>query len=246
MVVLNLSPIPQKQSSKSQRTSLKGCLIVRILLISMSSPVILFFFNERKRFIYFEKQAKTLSYWTKYKEQTSWDGTAKYSQKITLRNPFKHFRAQPAEVSPGRLHLFHWKRAGVESQERTRLRLAPKTQCTTTHPWTQTYTNSLSSTRYWPAHSHSNCPSRVCAISLSSGSKAERVKKAWVTHTYSMKMQSLKWLRKQWRILLRREGRKRISRKQTHIHRVTKMKPRWPHQGLALEKKHTICGAKSS
>lgn len=246
MVVLNLSPIPQKQSTQKPKDKFKGMPYCPNTVNKHVVTRHFIFLNERKRFIYFEKQAKTLSYWTKYKEQTSWDGTAKYSQKITLRNPFKHFRAQPAEVSPGRLHLFHWKRAGVESQERTRLRLAPKTQCTTTHPWTQTYTNSLSSTRYWPAHSHSNCPSRVCAISLSSGSKAERVKKAWVTHTYSMKMQSLKRLRKQWRILLRREGRKRISRKQTHIHRVTKMKPRWPHQGLALEKKHTICGAKSS
>lgn len=126
MVVSNLSPIPQKQSTQKPKDKFKGMPYCPNTVNQHVVTRHFFFLNERKRFIYFEKQAKTLSYWTKYKQQTSWDGTAKYSQKITLRNPFKHFRAQPAEVSPGRLHLFHWKRAGVESQERTRLRLAPK------------------------------------------------------------------------------------------------------------------------
>lgn len=69
------------------------------------------------------------------------------------------------------------KQAGVDSEERTRPGLAPKTQSTTTHPWAQMHTNNLSSTWYWPDRSHSNCPSGVCAISLSSGSKAERLRR---------------------------------------------------------------------
>ena len=67
----------------------------------------------------------------------------------------------------------------AQRRERTRTSLAPKTPSTTTHP--TTHTDESSSTGYWPGRSHSNCPSGVCAISLSSGSKAERVKKAGIT-----------------------------------------------------------------